>query len=71
MSYCTPGRGAIVAVQLVTLCIVAACGRTETDPVAGGQAAAVENVEAMAQEHANMRKSTTNSSTVISRFHPT
>lgn len=53
MSYCTPGRGAIVAVQLVTLCIVAACGRTETDPVAGGQAAAVENVEAMAQEHAN------------------
>lgn len=53
MSYCTPGRGAIVAVQLITLCIVAACDRSETDPVAGEQAAAVENVEAMTQEHAN------------------
>ncbi len=53
MSYCTPGRGAIVAVQLITICIVAACDRTETDPVAGEQAAAVENVEAMTQEHAN------------------
>ena len=53
MSYCTPGRGAIVAVQLITLCVLAACGRTETDPVAGDQAAAVENVEAMAQEHAS------------------
>ena len=53
MSYCTPGRGAIVAVQLITICIVAACDRTETDPVAGERAAAVENVEAMTQEHAN------------------
>jgi carboxymethylenebutenolidase len=53
MSNCKPGRGAIVAVQLITLCVLAACGRTETDPVAGDQAAAVENVEAMAQEHAN------------------
>ena len=53
MSYCTPGRGAIVAVQLITLCIVAACGRSETDPVDGERAAAAENVEAMAQEHAN------------------
>jgi carboxymethylenebutenolidase len=53
MSYRTPGRGAIVAVQLITLCIVAACSRTDTGPVADEQAAAVENVEAMAQEHAD------------------
>ena len=53
MSYCKRGRAATVAVQLITLCIVAACGRTDTDPVADEQAAAVDNVEAMAQEHAN------------------
>lgn len=53
MSYCTPGRGAIVAVQLIMLCVVAACGRTETDATSGEQAAAVENVEAMAREHAD------------------
>jgi carboxymethylenebutenolidase len=53
MSYRTPGRGAIVAAQLITLCIVAACSRTDTGPAADEKAAAVENVEAMAQEHAN------------------
>ncbi len=53
MSYRTPGRGAIVAAQLITLCIVAACGRNDTGPVADEQAAAVANVEAMTQEHAD------------------
>ena len=53
MSYCTRGRGAIVAVQLITLCLVAACGRTDTGPADEEQVAAVDNVEAMAEEHAN------------------
>ncbi len=53
MSYCTPGRGAIVAVQLITLCIVAACGRSETGPAADEEGAAARNVEAMAREHAD------------------
>ncbi|MDH3585948.1 MAG: dienelactone hydrolase family protein [Gammaproteobacteria bacterium] len=53
MSYCTPGRGLMLAVQTLTLCVVAACGRTDTGPVEEQQAAAVENVEAMAREHAD------------------
>ena len=53
MSYCIPGRGAIVAAQLISFCILAACGRTETGPVAGEEDAAVANVEAMAREHAD------------------
>ncbi len=53
MSDCTPGRRAIVAGQLIMLCIVAACDRTETGPGADEQVAAVENVEAMAREHAD------------------
>ena len=52
MSYCIPGRGAIVAAQLISFCILAACGRTETGPVAGEEDVAVANVEAMAREHA-------------------
>jgi carboxymethylenebutenolidase len=52
MTYCTPGRGAMLAVQIITLCAVAACGRTDTGPVEQEQTAAVENVEAMAREHA-------------------
>ena len=52
MTYCTPGRGAMLAVQIITLCAVAACGRTDTGPVEEEQTAAVENVEAMAREHA-------------------
>jgi len=53
MSYCMPGRGAIVAAQLISFCILAACGRTETGPAAGEEGAAVANVEAMAREHAD------------------
>jgi carboxymethylenebutenolidase len=52
MSYCTPGRGAMLAIQLFVMFAVAACGRTETGTGAEEQAAAVENVEAMAREHA-------------------
>lgn len=52
MSDCTPGRGALVAAQLILLCVVAACGRSDPEPAAEEQAAAVENVEAMAREHA-------------------
>jgi carboxymethylenebutenolidase len=52
MTDCTPGRVAIVAAQLIMLFAVAACGRSETEPSASEQAAAVENVEAMAREHA-------------------
>jgi len=51
----TPGRGTVVAAQLILLFTVAACGRigTETGEAADEQtAAAVENVEAMAREHA-------------------
>jgi carboxymethylenebutenolidase len=43
----------MLAVQTLTLCVVAACGRTDTGPVEEQQAAAVENVEAMAREHAD------------------
>lgn len=54
MSYCTPGRGAVVAVQLIALCAMAACGRTGNESGTGErEAAAVENVEAMAREHAD------------------
>jgi carboxymethylenebutenolidase len=54
MSYCTPGRGALVVVQLMALCAIAACGRIGSDSGADEQAAAaVENVEAMAREHAD------------------
>ena len=53
MSYCMPGRGAIVAAQLLSFCILAACGRTETGPAVGEEEAAVANVEAMAREHAD------------------
>ncbi len=53
MTYCTPGRGMMRAVQILMLCAVAACGRTDTGPVGEEQAAAVENVEAMAREHAD------------------
>jgi carboxymethylenebutenolidase len=53
MSYCTPGRGVMLAIQLFVLFGVAACGRTETSTDAEEQAAAVENVEAMAREHAD------------------
>ena len=42
----------MLAVQIFTLCFVAACGRTDTGQVDEEQAAAVENVEAMAREHA-------------------
>jgi carboxymethylenebutenolidase len=52
MTDCTPGRVAIVAAQLIMLFAVAACGRSETEPSASEQAAAVENVETMAREHA-------------------
>ena len=55
MSDCTPGRLAIVAAQMIMLCIVAACDRSGTgaDEAASERAAAVENVEAMAREHAD------------------
>ncbi len=53
MSCCIPGRGALVAVQFFMLCAVAACGGAESGPGADEQAAAVENVEAMAREHAD------------------
>jgi carboxymethylenebutenolidase len=53
MSYCIRGRGAIVAIQLSMLCAVAACDRPESGDGAEEQAAAVENVEAMAREHAD------------------
>ncbi len=53
MSYCIPGRGALVAIQCFMLCAVAACGGPESGPGAEEQAAAVENVEAMAREHAD------------------
>jgi carboxymethylenebutenolidase len=49
----TPGRGAVVAALLILLFAVAACGRTETDSGTTETAAAVENVEAMAREHAD------------------
>ena len=54
MSHCTPGRGTMLALQLCTLFLIAGCGRTDTGPVGEQQetAAAVENVEAMAREHA-------------------
>jgi carboxymethylenebutenolidase len=48
----TPGRGAVVAAQLILLFAVAACGRTDTGSGAAETAAAVDNVEAMAREHA-------------------
>ena len=52
MTDCTPGRVAIVAAQLIMLCAVAGCDRSEPEPTASEKAAAVENVEAMAREHA-------------------
>ncbi len=52
MSDCTPGRGALVAAQLILLCVVTGCGRSDREPTAEEQEAAVENVEAMAREHA-------------------
>ena len=53
MTHFMSGRGASVAIQLLVLCVVAACGRPETGQGAEEQAAAVENVEAMAREHAD------------------
>lgn len=53
MTHFISGRGASVAIQLLVLCVVAACGRPETGQGAEEQAAAVENVEAMAREHAD------------------
>ena len=52
MSYCIPGRGTTLALQLLIMFVIAGCGRTETGADAEEQAAAVENVEAMAREHA-------------------
>lgn len=52
MSDCTPGRGRFAVAQLILLCVVTACGRSDPEPAAEEQAAAVENVEAMAREHA-------------------
>ncbi len=52
MSHRIPGRSVMLAVQIFTLCFVAACGRTDTSQADEEQAAAVENVEAMAREHA-------------------
>jgi len=49
----TPGRGTVVAAQLILLFAVAACGRTETESGGAETAAAVENVEAMARQHAD------------------
>jgi carboxymethylenebutenolidase len=49
----TPGRGAVVAALLILLFAVAACGPTETDSGTTETAAAVENVAAMAREHAD------------------
>ncbi len=43
----------MLAIQLLIMFAVAACGRTETGTDAAEQAAAVENVEAMAREHAD------------------
>ena len=43
----TPGRGAVVAAQLILLFAVAACGRTDTGSGAAETAAAVDNVEAI------------------------
>jgi len=49
----TPGRAVVVAAQLILLVAVAACGRTDTaSGTADETAAANENVEAMAREHA-------------------
>lgn len=52
MSHRIPGRSVMLAVQIFTLCFVAACGRTDTSQADEEQAAAVANVEAMAREHA-------------------
>ena len=52
MTDCTPGRVAIVAAQLIMLFAVAGCDRSEPEATASEKAAAVENVEAMAREHA-------------------
>ncbi|HSN52547.1 MAG TPA: dienelactone hydrolase family protein [Woeseiaceae bacterium] len=52
----TPGRSTVVAAGLLLLFAVAACGRIEpetAEPAIEQQAAAVENVEAMAREHAD------------------
>ena len=49
----TPGRAVVVATQLILLFAVAACSRTETGSGSAAEtAAAVENVDAMAREHA-------------------
>jgi carboxymethylenebutenolidase len=52
MSDCTPGRATLVAALLILLGVVTACGRSDPEPAAEEQAPAVENVEAMAREHA-------------------
>lgn len=52
----TPGRSTVVAAGLLLLFAIAACGRIEpetAEPANEQQAAAVENVEAMAREHAD------------------
>ena len=53
MTDCTPDRGVLLAIQIFALCAITACGRTDPGPVEEEQAAAVENVEAMAREHAD------------------
>ena len=53
MTDCTLGRDVMLAAQIFALCALAACGRTDTGPDGAEQAAAVENVEAMAREHAD------------------
>ena len=53
MSYSFPARGAVAVALITSLCALVACDRPEKSPVAEERAAAVENVEAMAREHAD------------------
>ena len=79
MTDCTLGRDVMLAAQIFALCALAACGRTDTGPDGAEQAAAVENVEAMAAACSapsersrpsvlRMQKLMTRSSTGISPF---
>jgi len=49
---CTPARGGVVAAHLILLCCLAACERTQPGQPDVDKAAAVANVEAMAEQHA-------------------
>lgn len=50
----SPARLAFVAAMMATICVAAACGKQDEDrQAADDQEAAVENVEAMAREHAD------------------